>query len=65
MIYVQETVDEHRRTWNPEKNRDFIDIFLTEIEKNKTDKDSQFSGKFDINRFLFYGAHCGFVMFLF
>lgn len=57
-LYVQETVDEHCRTWNPEETRDFIDSFLTEIEKNKTNEDSQFSGKYGSNSFSFHNTLC-------
>lgn len=36
-------IEEHRKTFDPDKPRDFIDIYLTELEKSK-DIDPSFSG---------------------
>ncbi|XP_018114301.1 cytochrome P450 2D15-like [Xenopus laevis] len=41
--YLKELVDEHRRTWDPEYKRDFIDAFLLEMEKAKGDSETSFN----------------------
>ncbi|MEE6524361.1 hypothetical protein FKM82_023783, partial [Ascaphus truei] len=34
--YLQETISEHQRTWDPNCTRDLIDAFLLEMEKVRT-----------------------------
>ena len=31
--FVSSIIDDHRRDWNPDEPRDFIDAFLTEMTK--------------------------------
>ena len=31
--YISKIVENHRRDWNPDEPRDFIDAFLTEMTK--------------------------------
>ncbi|XP_030627994.1 cytochrome P450 2J3 [Chanos chanos] len=38
--FLKEKVEKHRLDWNPDEPRDFIDSYLTEIEKN--DQEAQF-----------------------
>lgn len=45
MFILQETIEEHKKTFDKENVRDFVDAFLLEIEKNSNNKKSTFSGK--------------------
>ncbi|XP_051515577.1 cytochrome P450 2J4-like isoform X2 [Myxocyprinus asiaticus] len=40
--FIREEVKEHRETLDPDNPRDFIDAYLLEIEKNKSNEDSTF-----------------------
>ena len=41
--YVSDIVENHRKDWNPDEPRDFIDAFLTEMTKvGKTDPVSSY-----------------------
>lgn len=33
MVYLQKEVEKHQEDWNPDDPRDFIDMYLAEIEK--------------------------------
>ncbi|KAE8611436.1 hypothetical protein XENTR_v10012451 [Xenopus tropicalis] len=41
--YLEEFVNEHRKTWDPGYKRDLIDAFLLEMEKAKEDKETSFN----------------------
>ncbi|MEE6502696.1 hypothetical protein FKM82_004607 [Ascaphus truei] len=41
--FLRETISEHKKSWDPNYCRDFIDAFLQEMEKVKEDKDSSFN----------------------
>lgn len=32
-LFIAHVIENHRRDWNPDKPRDFIDAYLKEIEK--------------------------------
>ncbi|TRY67985.1 hypothetical protein DNTS_035548 [Danionella cerebrum] len=40
--FIRESVKEHRETLDPESLRDYIDAYIMEIEKQKSDEDSTF-----------------------
>nr|BAF62160.1 cytochrome P450 [Danio rerio] len=40
--FIEDEVEEHRKTLDPVSPRDFIDAYLLEIEKQKSNKDSTF-----------------------
>lgn len=40
--FIKEEVDKHRADWDPSSPRDFIDCYLTEIEKKKDDLEAGF-----------------------
>ncbi|XP_056304778.1 cytochrome P450 2B4-like [Danio aesculapii] len=40
--FMRDEVEEHRKTLDPDSPRDFIDAYLLEIEKQKSNKDSTF-----------------------
>ena len=42
---VQEEIDQHRATLDPDNPRDFIDSYLLEMEEKKNDPESTCSGK--------------------
>ncbi|XP_069823412.1 cytochrome P450 2D17-like [Dendropsophus ebraccatus] len=41
--FMKEIVSEHRKTWNPNDIRDFIDVYIAEMEKVKEDSASSFN----------------------
>ncbi|XP_055978278.1 cytochrome P450 2J2-like [Sorex fumeus] len=41
-LFVAEMIKNHKRDWNPDEPRDFIDAYLNEIEKHKGDTSSSF-----------------------
>ncbi|XP_053325042.1 cytochrome P450 2D15-like [Spea bombifrons] len=43
MTFLREMVSEHRKTWDPNDIRDFIDVYLLELEKVKEKTDSSFN----------------------
>ncbi|XP_061894786.1 uncharacterized protein LOC133644382 [Entelurus aequoreus] len=43
MLFLQKEVEKHREEWNPEEPRDYIDVFLGEIEKRKEDPQAGFN----------------------
>jgi cytochrome P450 family 2 subfamily J len=32
-LFVSQIIEQHKRDWNPDKTRDFIDAYLKEMEK--------------------------------
>lgn len=55
--YFRSIADEHRRTLDPEQVRDFVDVYLLQLQKRKTvgiedPKVTYFSGKQNKNRFV-------------
>ncbi|KAG9282738.1 cytochrome P450 2J2-like [Astyanax mexicanus] len=40
--FLKEEINKHKLDWNPDEPRDYIDSYLAEIEKRKTDKEAQF-----------------------
>ncbi|XP_049630563.1 cytochrome P450 2J2-like [Suncus etruscus] len=42
-LFVAQVIENHRRNWNPDELRDFIDAYLKEIEKHKEDTTSSFN----------------------
>ncbi|KAL6101137.1 uncharacterized protein ACO6RY_08125 [Pungitius sinensis] len=43
MAFLEKQVDKHREEWNPEDPRDFIDVYLAEMEKKKEDPQAGFN----------------------
>ncbi|CAN2390081.1 cytochrome P450 [Pristimantis euphronides] len=43
LAFLQEMVSEHKKTWNPNDIRDFIDAYLVEMEKVKEDASTSFT----------------------
>ncbi|XP_068174782.1 cytochrome P450 2J2-like [Antennarius striatus] len=43
MTFLEGEVQKHQETWNPDDPRDYIDMYLAEMEKNKEDPQSAFS----------------------
>ena len=43
-VAMQNIVDEHRKTFDPNDPRDFIDFFFIEQEKQKDNPDTTFTG---------------------
>ncbi|XP_078525913.1 cytochrome P450 2J2-like isoform X2 [Lissotriton helveticus] len=41
-MFVKKIIQKHREDWNPSEPRDFIDCYITEIEKFKSDPSSSF-----------------------
>ncbi|XP_078525894.1 cytochrome P450 2J2-like [Lissotriton helveticus] len=41
-MFVKKIIQKHREDWNPSEPRDFIDCYITEIEKFKSDPSSTF-----------------------
>ncbi|XP_004607159.2 cytochrome P450 2J2-like [Sorex araneus] len=42
-LFVVEMIKNHKKDWNPEEARDFIDAYLKEIEKHKGETSSSFN----------------------
>ncbi|XP_036206854.1 cytochrome P450 2J2 isoform X2 [Myotis myotis] len=42
-LFISRVIENHKRDWNPEEPRDFIDAYLKEIEKHKGDDASSFN----------------------
>ncbi|CAO2588150.1 Cytochrome P450 2J4 [Lemmus lemmus] len=42
-LFVSSIIDDHRRDWNPDEPRDFIDAFLTEMTKVYPEKTTSFN----------------------
>ncbi|XP_066477668.1 cytochrome P450 2J2-like [Tiliqua scincoides] len=40
---VKEEIQQHQRSWSPEEPRDFIDLYLAQLEKSKDDPTSTFT----------------------
>ncbi|KAI4892532.1 hypothetical protein NFI96_024702 [Prochilodus magdalenae] len=40
--FLKEKVEKHKLDWDPNEPRDYIDSYLTEIEKRKNDKEARF-----------------------
>ncbi|CAJ1055688.1 cytochrome P450 2J2-like isoform X1 [Xyrichtys novacula] len=43
MDFLKQEVEKHKEEWNPDDPRDFIDVYLTEMEKNKEDPQAGFN----------------------
>ncbi|XP_054429921.1 cytochrome P450 2J2 [Pteronotus mesoamericanus] len=41
-LFISREIEKHKRDWNPEETRDFIDAYLEEIEKHTGDATSTF-----------------------
>ncbi|XP_004607355.3 cytochrome P450 2J2-like [Sorex araneus] len=41
-LFVAEIIENHKKDWNPDETRDFIDAYLKEVEKHKNDTSSSF-----------------------
>uniref|UniRef100_A0A671DPX8 Cytochrome P450 family 2 subfamily J member 2 n=1 Tax=Rhinolophus ferrumequinum TaxID=59479 RepID=A0A671DPX8_RHIFE len=42
-LFIARVIENHRRDWNPDKPRDFIDAYLNEIEKHADNPTSSFN----------------------
>ncbi|XP_053164491.1 cytochrome P450 2J4-like isoform X2 [Hemicordylus capensis] len=42
-LIIREEIQSHQRSWVPEEPRDFIDLYLAQLEKNKDDPNSPFT----------------------
>ncbi|XP_049631419.1 cytochrome P450 2J2-like [Suncus etruscus] len=42
-LFVAEMIENHKKDWNPNETRDFIDAYLKELEKHKGDTTSSFN----------------------
>lgn len=42
-LFVAHVIENHKKDWDPDKPRDFIDAYLKEIEKHKDDATSSFN----------------------
>ncbi|KAL1023156.1 hypothetical protein UPYG_G00037080 [Umbra pygmaea] len=44
-VFLRTEIEEHRKNWNPSDPRDYIDCYLSEMEKSKEDISSTFDEK--------------------
>lgn len=51
VIFLQETIQDHREVLDPKNPLDLIDSYLVEIEQHKNEPSSLFTGKSDLSNY--------------